>query len=324
MIDTARGSLLGLAVGDALGQPTEGWSPDAIKSKWGYIESLPEGSVAVSDDTEYALFSAQILLKYGMKVTSADFAHEWIEHIVPQSGPFKGAGFSEMAAIDNLRRGMRPPDSGKHYHSWSDGLAMRAAPFGIVARGDPSEAARLAEIDGVVSHEGEGIYAGQVVAAAIAAATTGASLDEIVAAAIAAVPGDSWTARNIAQAREIGVRNEHARGAIRELHDAFAIDIYPWADLAPEAAGLAFGLLVAGGGDMRDSLLAAVNLGRDADTVAAIIGAILGAQSGVAGIPQEWHVVLVPAEGRCLACVKGIELFPTADALVRLGEDAES
>lgn len=316
--DAARGCLIGLAVGDALGQPTEGWTPDAIAATWGYIDDLPNGSSAVSDDTEYTLFSARVLIERGLDVSSDDFADAWLRHIVPQEGPFKGAGFSEMATIENLRRGLRPPQSGRHYHSWSDGLAMRVAPFGIVANGDIALAARLATIDGRVSHDGEGIYGGQAVASAVAAASRGWSLGTVVDAARDVVPADSWTMRNIDVAVEIGATHANAKEAIPDLHRAMAVDYYPWADLAPEAVGLAFGLLVAGRGDVPDTLLAAVNLGRDSDTVAAILGAILGSRSGPEGIPRKWHAVVAPASGRCLRCVQGIDLLETADALARV------
>jgi len=320
--DAARGCFVGLAVGDALGQPTEGWTPAAIEAKWGYIDDLPAGRVTVSDDTEYALFSARVVLEHGVEATSGDFADAWLEHIVPQRGPFKGAGFSEMAAIENLRRGLRPPESGRHYHAWSDGLAMRVAPFGIASGGDPHRAADLARADGQVSHDGEGIYGGQAVAAAVAAASRGASLDEVVDAARGVIPADSWTRRNLDAGVAIGSRAPDARTAIADLHDAMAIPSYPWADLAPEAIGLAFGLLAAGRGDLPESLLAAVNLGRDSDTVAAIQGAILGARLGLDGIPERWHQVVVPARGLCLACVEGVDLLETADALARLADEA--
>jgi len=324
---SARGSLIGLAVGDALGQRTEGWTPAAITEKWGYIEDLPEGAAPVSDDTEYALFSAQVLLEHGLGVTSDQFADAWLERIVPQQAAFKGAGFSEMAAIDNLRRGLRPPHSGRHFHSWSDGLAMRVAPFGVAVGGDHRLAARLALENGLVSNDGEGIYAGQAVAAAVAAASRAEDFQGILGAARDVIPANSWTYRNIDRAVAIGAGAESARSVILELHDALAVTYYPWADLGPEAVGLAFGLLVAGGGSsnsVEGTLLAAVNLGRDADTVAAIVGAIMGARFGPTAIPERWHRVIAPATGRCLACVKGVDLLETADALAELAKTVMS
>lgn len=321
MLDAARGCLVGLAVGDALGQPTEGWTPAAIQAKWGYLEGFV-GHATVSDDTEYALFSAKVVLEHGLSVTSDDFADEWLAHIVSASGPFKGAGFSEMAAIENLRRGVCPPLSGRHYHSWSDGLAMRVAPFGVVFPAQPEAACQLARLDGVVSHAGEGIYGGLAVAAAVSVAMAGASLERIVDAALQAVPFDSWTAREIRRALDIVEPLDNARNAIQPLHDALAVSYYPWTDLAPEAVALAFGLLVAGRGDFRETLLAAVNLGRDADTVAAIAGAILGAKLGYVGIPETWRDAIGPATGRCLACVRGMNLHIVATELAALGGTA--
>ena len=57
---------------------------------------------------------------------------------------------------------------------------MRAAPFGVFAAGRPAEAARLVAIDGTVSHEGEGIYGGQAVAAGVAAAMVSDSPEAVV------------------------------------------------------------------------------------------------------------------------------------------------
>ncbi len=53
------------------------------------------------------------------------------EDIVKADNAYKGAGFSEIIAIQNLLKELQPPQSGQHLHSWSDGLAMRVVPFGI-------------------------------------------------------------------------------------------------------------------------------------------------------------------------------------------------
>ena len=68
--DKARGRLLGLAVCDARGQPTEGKTLEDIRSTYGRITDFVAEHPGVSDDTEYALFSASILLKYGQVFTS--------------------------------------------------------------------------------------------------------------------------------------------------------------------------------------------------------------------------------------------------------------
>lgn len=319
--DRARGCLVGLAVGDALGQPTEGLTPAAVRARHGRIEGLLDPAAAVSDDTEYALFSAQVLIDHRGTPAASDFEAAWRARILPQTGPFKGAGFSEMAAIDNLRRGLHPPASGQHHHAWSDGLAMRVPPHAIVHAGDPAAAAALARVDGSLSHAGEGLHAGAAVAASLAAALAASgpeALDEMLWLALEHVPDDSWTARALHTALTIGSACDDAWAAIDPLHDALAVPDFPWMDLAPEAVGLAWGLLAAGRGDFSATLLAAANLGRDADTVAAMAGAVLGALHGLGAVPEAWRGVLRPAEGRCLRCVAGMDLLATADALAEL------
>ncbi|MCK7518780.1 MAG: ADP-ribosylglycohydrolase family protein [Ignavibacteriales bacterium] len=61
--DRARGSFIGLAIGDALGSPTEGKTPDEITSRWGRVTDFLTDDQGGSDDTEYALFSAKLLLE---------------------------------------------------------------------------------------------------------------------------------------------------------------------------------------------------------------------------------------------------------------------
>ncbi len=316
--DRARGCLLGLAAGDALGRPAENLTPEEITRRWGRLTELEpgaDGTAAGTDDTEYAIFVAMLLERHGSRLTSEDVVRAYHEHILPISGPMKGAGFSELGTIQALRRGLEPPMTGRsHLHGWSDGLAMRAAPYGVFAAGAPAEAARLASVDGVVSQSGEGIHGGRAVAAAVAVAMTGAAPDEVVAAGLAAVPERSWTARNLRRATEIAATPDDLAA---RLHDAVVARHYPWTDLAPEAVALAFAAYLAGGGDVEESVVTAVSLGRDADTTAAIAGALAGAGQGEGGVPERWANAIGPVKGTCLPAVAGRDVRDAADTLSR-------
>lgn len=200
---------------------------------------------------------------------------------------------------------------------------MRAAPFGVFAAGSPAEAARLVAVDGTVSHEGEGIYGGQAVAAGVAAAMTGAGPASVVAAALSVIPMDSWTARSLRRA-VVAAGREYPDTLTMEraVRSAVVIGGYPWTDLAPEAVGLALGAFAAARGDFRTSVLTAVNMGRDADTTAAVAGALAGAVSGAAAIPQEWSSAIGPARGSCLPSMRGYHVLEIADLLTP-DEDGE-
>lgn len=307
----ARGALLGLAVGDALGAPAENLEPSGIRARWGRITGYVSEFPAGTDDTEYALFSGLLLARHGAALTPALVEAAWRELIAGRAeGALRGAGFSERGTLENLGRGLHAPASAQHRHPWSDGLAMRAAPFGVFAAGRPAEAARLAAIDGAVSHEGEGIHGGRAVAAGVAAAMAGAPPVAVVAAGLAAVPDDSWTARSLRRAVAVAHRGEDA------IRSAAVVTGYPWTDLAPEAVALAFGAYAAADGDFRGAVLTAVNMGRDADTTAAIAGALAGATRGAAAVPAEWSAPIGPALGNCLPAMRGRHVLELADALL--------
>jgi hypothetical protein len=91
---------------------------------------------------------------------------------------------------------------------------------------------------------------------------------------------------------------------------------YPWTDLAPEAVALAFGAYAAADGDFRDAVLTAVNMGRDADTTAAVAGALAGATQGISAIPAHWAAAIGPARGRCLPSMAGHHVLDVAELLV--------
>ncbi|MEV8392606.1 MULTISPECIES: ADP-ribosylglycohydrolase family protein [unclassified Streptomyces] len=325
--DRARGALLGLAVGDALGAPAENMKPSQIRERWGRIQGFVADDPAGTDDTEYAIFSGLLLADHGSALTMAHVEAAWHEGIADRDeGAFKGAGFSERGTLENLRRGLAAPISAQHRHAWSDGLAMRAAPFGVYAAGRPAEAARLVAIDGTVSHDGEGILGGRAVAAGVAAAMVSHTPDAVVQAALSVVPDDSWTARSLHRAVSAARRARRDPDSTqlsreRGVRKAVVIGGYPWTDLAPEAVGLAFGAFAVARGDFRESVLIAVNMGRDADTTAAVAGALAGALRGESAIPADWAGTIGPVRGSCLPSMAGRHILDIADRLTPSAQD---
>jgi ADP-ribosylglycohydrolase len=314
--DRVYGALIGQAVGDALGAPTEGMSRAEISSTYGWVDDFISDDPAGTDDTEYAVLTARIILKYGHRLSPADVTAEWRENLLEQDGGFHRGGFSEMTAINNLKAGLVAPQSGTDNHEmWSDGTAMRIAPIGAFCAGDPQEAARLAAIDAQVSHARDGVYCGQAVAAAVAAALVESSWEAVIAAALASVPPGSWSARTITRAVDIGRRAPGLVAAVDQLYEEISLFHYPWADVAPEATAMAFGALAAGRGEYVDAVLAGVNVGRDADTIAAMAGGIAGALHGAQAVPQRWRTRINRVRGGCIKAVAGTDLAQLARAL---------
>ncbi|MDA0564349.1 ADP-ribosylglycohydrolase family protein [Streptomonospora sp. S1-112] len=321
--DRARGALLGLACGDALGRPAENMTPAAIAERWGRLTELAvdeRGTAAGTDDTEYSVFIGLLLAEHGRGLRPEHVVAAYERDVLTIEGPMRGAGFSELGTVQALRRGLAPPDTGRrHLHGWSDGLAMRAAPYGVFAAGDPAEAARLIELEGQVSHAGEGLLGGRAVAAGVAAAMAGAAPREVAAAAREQVPADSWTGRALAHAVRAADEAPDTAALGAALHAAVVPAHYPWTDLAPEAVALAFGAYLAAGGEVEEAVVTAANMGRDADTTAAIAGALAGAGRGASGIPRRWAAAIGPVTGSCLPSVAGRHVTEVADLLVAAG-----
>ena len=74
--DRIYGCLIGQAVGDALGAPTEGMSVQGIRDKYGWIEGFVSDDPVGTDDTEYAMLTAKIILKYGKALTLENMTQE--------------------------------------------------------------------------------------------------------------------------------------------------------------------------------------------------------------------------------------------------------
>lgn len=321
-LDRARGSLAGLCIGDALGRPVEGMSISEIESKFGVISEFLDDKIEGTDDTEFAILTASTLIKYGLAATPEDFANGWLTNVCKQDSPLLGAGFSELSTAKNLQDGFMPPHSGFHAASWSDGLAMRIAPVGIAANIDLNLVKRLAEADGSVSNAGEGIVGGTAVAIGVALAINGATPQQIFFDIAKYIPKESWLNRNLELIRIIydNRANKTDSQLRHELSSALAIFDFPFPELAPEAVALAFSALLFGAGEFENTLLFAVNLGRDTDTIAAICGAICGAHVGFKAIPEKWSGQLGAATGSCLDFAAGINLVELASELLAIGD----
>ncbi len=310
--DRACGALVGHAIGDSFG--------DAARTPenhflFGITMDFKDGPAPGTDDTEFALMTAQTLMECHGTLTDEAVLDAWRRNVLPLSDLPRG-GASEREAAANIRRGILPPLSGRFnaYHL-SDGAAMRMTPVGIVCAGDPARAMHLAEIDARISHWRDGIWGAQAVAAAIAVAMAGGTVDDVFDAGVEAAPEDSWTRYTLTKAREIISAERTLECAWMPLHRAL------WSEyqaVVPEAVAEAFSVFKLVNGDFRKGIVYAGNWGRDADTIAALVGAFAGAMHGCAAIPPGWVEKVRIAHGACLPATKGRDLLTVAAGLAEL------
>ncbi len=316
LASSARGSLLGAAIGDAMGAPCEGLASATIYAKYGVItDFISERSVG-TDDTDFTLFNAYILLTHGQGVTSEQVEAEWRDKLLGPGRAYRPGGFSDVISTRNLQAGLHVPASGAFGHQmWSDGVAMAISSAGILCPGDPHEAARLAAVLGSVSNARDGIYAAQAVAAAISVAAAGADPTQMIDTAITVLPEDCWTRRALERAKRVATTVDADEEGLAAISEELVVEFWPWADLATEAIPLAFAALLATRGDFAKAVPFGVRFGRDADTIGAIVGSMAGALGGEAAIPASWRARVQMSTGACIGFIANRQITEIADQL---------
>lgn len=318
LLRRAQGALFGVAIGDAMGAPVEGRTAAEIRAQHGRITGFLSDAAIGTDDTDFTLFNAYLLTQYGASITLENVEAEWRDKLLTSNRAYRPGGFSDVISTRNLVAGLHAPQSGAFGHQmWSDGVAMAISPAGIIAAGNPQLAAQLAATLGSVSNGRDGIFAAQAVAAAIAVAMVGASPDEMMQAALDAVPENSWTFRAMQRAVHVAQDvPDDLDAALEKLSDELVVSWWPWADLVTEAVPLAFGAFLTTHGELRRAIPAGVMLGRDADTIGAIVGSLSGAYGGCEAIPAEWIARVEISAGKCIGFVAGVAVEQVASELV--------
>ena len=341
----AYGALAGLALGDALGMPTQAMSPAQIRAVYGRITGLVDGDASqpyapgmpagsVTDDTEQALLVASLLVRGRgsssgrVALDAGEFAHAllaWEDSMI-ERGSLDLLGPSTKAALERVRAGEDPLSVGGA--GTTNGAAMRVTPIGIaISTEDPQAFADAVWSSCQVTHATrQGFQSAALVAAAVsmgidtprsAASDMTALLWKAVSYVDSLPEHGAWTPEPdvvAATRRAMQLVANPASSSLECLVEQVGTSV-----ASAQAIPMAFALLA------RDpspqALLDAANIGGDTDTIGAIAGAILGAALG--------FEVFV---GRGLAqveSVSGLHLTEAATALLSLrgpigtGEDTQ-
>jgi len=308
----AAGALIGLAVGDAMGDL--GRSQEH-RARYGIVTNLyPEGKS--TDDTEFGVLTARALLDSCGKLTPELTAAAWRKYVLQRGGAKKRAGRPLYGALENLARGIEPPLSGRHnVMNTDDGAAMRACPHGILRVGDPEGAARLASADASVSHDADGIWAAQAIAASVAVAMADGTMEEILAAGRARLPAGSWIDAAMDRAMRICAEKPDIEVAFEDLHTKLWT---PEHATAAEAIPQVFAIFRLTRGDPRRGLLWSANFGRDADTISGLVCSLTGSMHGVQAFPEAWIAQVRRPAGVCLEFASSEDLVSLSRELVEL------
>ncbi len=244
-------------------------------------------NISPTDETEWAAFSAGILLGNGFSSYDRSVLKEWT-NLAKSNDPIRG-GVSTQAALHNLRNGILPPQSGKENpHYFDDGAMSRAVPIGIICAGQPDIAARLAEIDASVTNSEDGIWAAQAMAVAISLLCTGKNISEAINAAHQYLPESSWIRRTVDEALKISEKSSSIFSILPELQNMIVNREYSYGNVAPETLAIAFVIARLHGNNFESAVTMASSFAKSGETLPSIVGALAGSMNSTAIASERW------------------------------------
>lgn len=284
-LSAIQGCLLGTAVGDSLGLPFEGMTPKRISK----LKPLPLkqrfffGRGMISDDTEHTCFVMQALIESGGKVEIfrsrlARRLRWWL------LGLPAGIGLATLRSIIKMWLGIKPMSSGV----WSagNGPAMRSAIIGVFAGANSELLSSLVSASTSITHRDPKALRGACVVAKAA---------QLNAAGVCIQPGqcfehfssfienDETLVELIGQAEASAKDNESAAVFSQNLGLQKGVTGYIYHTLP-----VVLQIWLRYPRDYRKAMEEVIVCGGDTDTVAAIVGGIVGAGVGLEGIPSAW------------------------------------
>ncbi|GAB2553518.1 ADP-ribosylglycohydrolase family protein [Kribbella endophytica] len=337
----AVGALYGLAIGDALGMPTQSLPRARIVELYGEVvdglrpapddqplaAGMPAGSI--TDDTEQAILLGRLVVEGNGLVDGHELARRLLawEDDMRARGSLDLLGPSTKRALDALLAGGDITQTGRY--GTTNGAAMRITPVGIATPPDLL-IDRVIAASAPTHNTGLALAAASAVAAAVSVGVDGATVREATTAAVAAAREAAshgfWVAgadvsRRIEWALEVlaapgdangsGHGDQSGRAAVLEPGVAAGLlyELVGTSLAAQESVPAAFA--VANGFDDPWMVVrVAASVGGDTDTIAAIAGAVVGACHGVDGFPEDVR--------RTVSAVNGLELESLAGELLKV------
>ncbi len=296
MTDRALGALTGVALGDAMGMPTQTLSVERIRANYGRITDFTDPIVGhpvshglragqVTDDTEQTLLLAGLLLRpQGFE------QNDWARALLDWESDVRARGLRDLlgpstkAALDALLAGA--PASRTGLRGTTNGAAMRIVPVGLSV---PPGAVLLDAVErtcSVTHATGEAMAGAAAVATVVSLGVSGARFDETLEAAQGAARDANRRGATVGEgdmAGRIALALDAATdGDAETLAAAVGTTV-----ASRESVAAAFGVVRLAAGDPWRAALIAANIGDDTDTIGAMACAMAGACAGLSAFPPD-------------------------------------
>jgi len=307
--DRYRGALLGLAVGDAVGTTVEFKPPGSFDPVTDMTGGGPFRLQAGqwTDDTSMALCLADSLLEmrgFDARDQIERYVRWWRTGYRSSTGYLFDIGIATSDALARFEDSGNPWSGSTDPYSAGNGSIMRLAPVVLAYANSPSLVGKMSLDSSRTTHAAEEAtdacrYFGGLIFLALSGQSKDAILSGTAALSVIGLSSDDL-APNV---------SEVASGSFKRKEPP-EIEGSGYVVRSLEAALWAFHTT----NNFEDGCLAAVNLGDDADTTAAVYGQIAGAHYGATGIPEGWLGKLYARD----------EIVVLADGLYELSQEISS
>lgn len=299
--DRFFGCIAGAHVGSAMGAAVEGWSYDMIEKKYGTLDRLlpyehyNNGWLREPGTTEDGIERQKLMIstiiEKGDRVNAEDVRKSWIKYIKPESAGMVSEPF-EAVLLAMAKSGIPAIDLGRYCdYSGLNSFARSCHPIGLINAGDMFAAKEdVLEVGQLYqTTNSRGLQWAVVTGVAIAAAMRpDATVDSVLGAVYDYCDPDLVV-------REIDKELKHTAGCkdFRELRKAFDSEYnghgMPYAfSYANEVVTKAVCIFKMVNGNIKEAMIASVNMGRDTDCIAAIASGIAGSLTGGNSLPKEY------------------------------------
>jgi poly(ADP-ribose) glycohydrolase ARH3 len=279
------GCLLGTATGDALGA---GWEGRGM-SKSEDIVSLAEklGQLIYTDDTHMTIGIAESLIE-SKGFNGEDMAQTFIRNY--EDEPWRGYGPGPPRIFWMIKSGEAWYSAANRLYrggSFGNGSAMRVAPVGLLYSRNLEKLREIAYQSSSITHSHElGKEGAALQACAVALALNTPSDEDI--------DKESFLGKlqNFIQDQLYKGKVAQIRELLGEQDKARVVDVLGNGIEAPRSVPTAIYCFLRQPQSYKDTVIYAISLGGDTDTIAAMAGAISGAYLGIEAIPLEWRAKL--------------------------------
>jgi ADP-ribosyl-[dinitrogen reductase] hydrolase len=295
LLDRFRGCLYGVAVGDALGMPTEGYTAKEIRYKFGIVRDMmpaPDGHFhngflagQFTDDTEETLMLAESLIE-ASGFSATNFAEKlimWGKSWKMDERLCRGVGVATRSSVESMIAGVSWKESGQSIPTC--GSAMRAAPVGLLYSEDLGLVSKYAELQSLPTHCGVASRAGAIaVAVGVALCLKGFRKEMVL-----------QTAASAARRMDIDFADRLLWIlSLKDLNPEDALGQIQNSPLACETVPAAFYCFLKF--EPEEALIRAASSGGDTDSIASIAGSLFGAARSTSWIPDRWMAPLEQKE----------------------------